>query len=68
MVAVAPITAESGIQQLTRAEGRAMGDREARRVLGVGVDEFLRRLDADRLDLADPDVLGLVMLVPFARS
>ena len=44
-----------------------MVDRESRRVLGVGVDEFLRRLDADRLDLADEDVLGPVMLVPFAR-
>ncbi len=44
-----------------------MVDTEARPVLGVGVDEFLRLLDADRLDLADPDVLDLVMLVPFAR-
>ncbi len=64
---MSPITAEPGVQQLTRAEGCDLVDREARRVLGVGVEEFLRRLDAGLLDLDDDDVLGLAMLVPFAR-
>jgi hypothetical protein len=36
-------------------------------VLGVGVDEFLTRLDAGELDMDDDEVLGLVMLEPFAR-
>jgi hypothetical protein len=62
-----PITAERGIRQLTRAEGRKLVERESRRVLGIGVDEFLRRLDAGELDMNDDDVLALTMLEPFAR-
>ncbi len=65
---MSPITAEPGVQQLTRAEGRELVDRESRQVLGVGVDDFLCRYDAGTLDLDDEDVLGLVMLVPFARQ
>jgi hypothetical protein len=55
-----------GVRQLDRTEGRRLVDREARRVLGVGVDEFLARYDAGELDLDDPDVLDLVLLIPFA--
>lgn len=36
------------------------GDRES-------FDEFLTRLDAGELDMDDDEVLGLVMLEPFAR-
>jgi hypothetical protein len=61
------ITDEPGVVQLDRAEGRKLVDREARRVLGVGVDEFLSRYDAGQVDLDDEDVLALVMLIPFAR-
>ena len=61
------ITSEPGVVELDRAEGRDLVDREARRVLGVGVDEFLDRYDANELDQADEDVLALVMLIPFAR-
>jgi hypothetical protein len=61
------ITDEPGVVQLDRAEGRKLVDREARRVLGVDVDEFLARYDADELDLEDADVLDLVLLIPFAR-
>lgn len=64
---MSPLTAEPGIQQLSRAEGRKLVDTESRRVLGVGVDEFLCLYDAGQLDTDDPDVLDLVMLVPFAR-
>jgi hypothetical protein len=63
----APITNEPGVVQLTRAEGREMVDREAQRVLGIGVDELLARYDAGGLDLDDEDVLDLVLLIPFAR-
>jgi hypothetical protein len=61
------ITDEPGVVQLDRAEGRKLVDREARRVLGVDVDEFLARYDAGELDLEDADVLDLVLLIPFAR-
>jgi hypothetical protein len=61
------ITGEPGVMQLDRAEGRDLVDRETRRVLGVDVDEFLARYDAGELDLDDPDVLDLVLLIPFAR-
>jgi hypothetical protein len=65
--AMTSITDEPGVVQLDRPEGRKLVDREARRVLDVGVDEFLARHDAGELDLDDPDVLDLVLLIPFAR-
>jgi hypothetical protein len=61
------ITSEAGVIELTRDEGRALVDQEARRVLGVGVEEFLGSYDAGRLNLDDEDTLALVMLIPFAR-
>ncbi len=61
------ITNEPGVVELTQEEGRDLVDREARRVLGVGVDEFLTRYDAGELNLDDEDVFALVMLIPFAR-
>jgi hypothetical protein len=44
-------------------------DRKARayHLLGVDVDEFLLRAAAAELDMDDDDVIGLVMLEPFAR-
>jgi hypothetical protein len=64
---VTSITDEPGVIELTRDEGRDLVDRESRRVLGVGVDEFLARYDVGGLDLDDEEVLALVMLIPFAR-
>lgn len=61
------ITTEPGVVELNRAEGRDLVDEEARRVLGVGVDEFLARYDAGELDLDDDEVLSLLLLIPFAR-
>ena len=61
------ITSEPGVVELSRQEGRGLVDRESRRVLGVGVDEFLARYDARELNLDDDDVLALVLLIPFAR-
>ena len=61
------ITNEPGVVELSRDEGRKLVDREARRVFGVGVDEFLALYDAGELDPADEDGLDLVMLIPFAR-
>jgi hypothetical protein len=62
-----PITAEPGVVQLTRDEGRALVDQEVRRVLGIDVDELIRRFDAGELNVDDEDILDLVMLLPFAR-
>lgn len=61
------VTSEAGVIELTREEGRALVDREAQRVLGVGVEEFLTRYDSGDLDLDDEDTLALVLLIPFAR-
>lgn len=61
------ITTEPGVLELTRVEGRDLVDQEARRVLGVGVDEFLARHDAGELNLDDDEVLSLLLLIPFAR-
>jgi hypothetical protein len=62
-----PITSEPGIVRLDQAEGRQLVDSRARRILGVDVDELLRRYDAGTLNLDDDDVLDLVILLPFAR-
>jgi hypothetical protein len=61
------ITSEPGVLELTREEGRDLVDRESKRVLGIGVDEFLDRYDAGELNQNDEDILALVMLIPFAR-
>ena len=55
---------------LTRAEGRRLFDRAARRNLGISGDEFLRRWDAgeyrDRIE--DHDVTMVYPLIGFARG
>lgn len=56
------------LTEVSRAEGRALLDRAARRDLGISGDEFLRRLDAGDYDGdEDPAVTSVEMLVPFAR-
>ena len=61
-----------GIHLVTEAEGRALFDFQARKLLGVSGDEFLARWDAG--DYREPGNLAfdhkinrLVMLMPFAR-
>lgn len=54
--------------ELTREEGIALFDEEARRVLGISGEEFLAAYDAGKLDDFDPiDVQSVVMMIPFAR-
>jgi len=50
-----PITSEPGVVELSRQEGREM------------LDEFEAAYDAGTLDLDQPVVEHLVMLLPFAR-
>lgn len=62
-----PITSEPGVVELTREEGRKMLDERTRRELGMTIEEFEAAYDAGNLDLSRSDVIGLVMLLPFAR-
>jgi hypothetical protein len=66
-VALSPITAEPGVVELTRDEGRHMLDERTRRELGMTLNEFEAAYDAGTLDMNRSDVIGLVMLLPFAR-
>ena len=62
-----PITSEPGVVELTREEGRKTLDERTRRELGMTIGEFEAAYDAGKLDLSRSDVIGLVMLLPFAR-
>jgi len=56
-------------QELSREEGRALLDRQARYFLGISGDEFVRAWDAGEFD-DDPDrpeVMNVVMLIGFAK-
>jgi hypothetical protein len=60
------------IQWLTPDEGREFFDRQARRLLGISGEDFLRGWDAGEYDaIADdpdhPEVMRLAMLIPFGR-
>ncbi len=55
--------------EVTREEGRAVLDRQARRYLGMSGEEFARAWDEGRFDRdADrPEVMRVAMLLPLAR-
>ena len=61
------------IREVTLEEGRALLDREARRLLGISGDMFLRNYDAGMYDEVDErdqfgrNVVNLWFLIPFAR-
>lgn len=62
----------SHIRWTTPDEGRDFFDVQARHLLGISGDEFLRRWDAGEYDeLVDdsrhPEILRLAVLIPFAR-
>jgi hypothetical protein len=61
------ITSEPGVVELTREEGRRMLDERTRRELGMSLEEFEAAYNAGALDIERDDVIGLVMLLPFAR-
>jgi hypothetical protein len=65
--AVNAITTEPGVVELTRDEGRAMLDERVRRVLDMTLGDFEAAYEAGTLDLSRSDVIGLVLLLPFAR-
>jgi hypothetical protein len=54
--------------ELTREEGWALLDREARRYLDMSAEEFIRTWDAGGFPNVDtPEVLSVAMLLPFVR-
>ena len=57
------------IKWLSRSEGLALLDREARAALGVSAKTFVRRWDAGRYAkrVCRPEVMRVAMLLPFAR-
>ncbi len=61
------ITSESGVVELTREEGRAMLEKRTRRVLGMSLEEFEAAYDSGALSRERDDVIGLALLLPFAR-
>ncbi len=61
------ITSEPGVVELNREEGREMLGARTRRELGLSLEEFEAAYDAGTLDMERDDVIGLVMLLPFAR-
>ncbi|MGO9080449.1 MAG: hypothetical protein ACLQDY_15630 [Streptosporangiaceae bacterium] len=60
-------TSVPGVVELSRDEGRKMLDERTRRVLGMSLEEFEAAYDAGTLDLDRSDVIGLTLLLPFAR-
>jgi hypothetical protein len=61
------VTADGGVVELTLEEGRAMLGERTQRELGMTLEQFEAAYDAGTLDMTQPDVTGLVMLLPFAR-
>ena len=58
--------------ELSEEEGRALFDKEARRLFGMSGDEFLAKYDAGEIDVDDPSIhnaaIAMEMLLPFVRE
>lgn len=55
------------VEELSREDGRVLLDGLVSDLLGIGVGEFLARLDAGEYVGCGDEVFRLVMLAPFAR-
>lgn len=62
-----PITAEPGVKELTREEGRAMVDQRTHSLLGMSLDRFQDCYAEGKLDPDDPKVQRILIMLPFAR-
>jgi hypothetical protein len=62
-------TSIPGVDILTREEGVAFFDRQARKFMGMSGEEFLRRYDEGefRPSCQSINISRMVMLIPFAR-
>lgn len=58
-----------GVQTLSPEEGRALLDKQARRYLNLSGEEFIRKWEAGEFeaDADRPEIMRLVMLLPFGR-
>lgn len=61
--------ANGKIRQLSRDEARALFDLQARRLLGMSGDEFIRAWESGQLDdqVERPEVARVAMLIPLGR-
>lgn len=59
-----------GVREISPEEGFAMFDREARRMLNISGEEFLRRWESGEYDEApeQPGIARLVFLSEFAKQ
>jgi hypothetical protein len=64
---MSPISAEPGVVELPLEEDRKMLGERTHRELGMTLAEFEAAHDAGSLDLSQPQVEHLIMLLPFAR-
>ncbi|HEX5166893.1 MAG TPA: hypothetical protein VFV93_15920 [Thermomicrobiales bacterium] len=56
------------VVEISREEGIAMFDRQARERLGLSGEEFLRKWNAGEIEDPDRnDVMMLVMMIPFTK-
>jgi hypothetical protein len=64
-----PFINEHGIHEMTLEEGKEMLDREARRLLNISGDEFIRAWEAGEFDdqPETPAVMRLALLSEFAK-
>lgn len=61
-------TVTATVEEMSVADGRRMVDLMAKDRLGIGREEFLRRLDGGEYhDSEDENIVRLVMLAPFGR-
>ncbi len=58
------------VREISREDGMALADKTSRRLLGIGIDEFLRRWDSGEIgwDRPSTDVSSVAMLLPFVRE
>jgi hypothetical protein len=60
--------AEAVVVEMSVEDAHAMFDGRAMDTLGIGREEFLRRLDAGEYDGTDrEDIIAMRMLAPFGR-
>lgn len=61
--------ANGQVQELSRKGSRELFDRQARRYFNVSGDTFIEKLEAGEYGDPDenPDLMRMVMLLPFAR-
>ncbi len=57
------------LQELSKAEGYELLDRQTRKTLGMSAADFMREYDAGHLSNGTErtEVMALAMLIPFAR-